>query len=305
MLLQSAGAPRAAAGRRRVEAVRRVVPARRDVLAAARGARLSRRPAARARRDGDRLPRAAQRRDRRLSRVHGHRAAGDSRRAAVATRERRLPTRVAASFARDTACAGCRRSAFENSYAIAVRRATADSLHLATLSDLARAGRVAARGTDAGLHRARRRAARAANARTASAFRDVRTLVPAVKYQALGRRPGGRDRRIFDRRPHRALRSRGAARRPAFLSAVRGGGARGGRVWPRRCRGASAALTELSGRLDETRMRALNKRVEVDGAPVAAVARDALRALGLVGGARGVESQRRRPARQGICRLSR
>jgi len=45
---------------------------------------------------------------------------------------------------------------------------------------------------------------------------------------------------------------------------------------------AIAALGELSGRLDEPTMRALNKRVEVDGVPVAVVARDALRALSLI-----------------------
>src|SRR5439155_12403000 len=46
---------------------------------------------------------------------------------------------------------------------------------------------------------------------------------------------------------------------------------------------AVAALSELSGRLDERQMRALNRRVEVDGAPVAGVARDALSALSLIG----------------------
>ena len=46
---------------------------------------------------------------------------------------------------------------------------------------------------------------------------------------------------------------------------------------------AVAALTELSGRSDVTRMRAWNARVEVNGDPAAAVARDALAELGLVG----------------------
>jgi osmoprotectant transport system permease protein len=42
-----------------------------------------------------------------------------------------------------------------------------------------------------------------------------------------------------------------------------------------------AALVELSGRIDESTVRALNSRIEVDGEDVAAVAADALRDLGL------------------------
>jgi osmoprotectant transport system permease protein len=46
---------------------------------------------------------------------------------------------------------------------------------------------------------------------------------------------------------------------------------------------AVAALTELSGLIDVRRMRDLNRRLEVDGAPVATIAHDALSALGLLG----------------------
>ena len=49
--------------------------------------------------------------------------------------------------------------------------------------------------------------------------------------------------------------------------------------------GAIAALTLLSGRLDEQTMRELNRRVEVDGEGVRRVAGDELAALGLIGGA--------------------
>ena len=49
---------------------------------------------------------------------------------------------------------------------------------------------------------------------------------------------------------------------------------------------AVAALTELSGQLTETPMRGLNRRVEVDGEPVARVAADALGELGLLGASR-------------------
>jgi osmoprotectant transport system substrate-binding protein/osmoprotectant transport system permease protein len=49
---------------------------------------------------------------------------------------------------------------------------------------------------------------------------------------------------------------------------------------------AAAALTLLSGRLDEGTMRELNRRVEVDGEDISAVAANELKALGLIGGGR-------------------
>ncbi|HEY5062657.1 MAG TPA: glycine betaine ABC transporter substrate-binding protein [Gemmatimonadaceae bacterium] len=189
---------------------------------------------------------------------------------------------------------------FENSYAIAVRRATADSLHLVTLADLAGAAASLRAGFTPdfvgradglpGLERA-----------YGIAFGDVRTLVPAVKYQALA---AGRvdvidgystdgllaryglvvlrdDRHFFPPYEAAALVSvRLATTTPA----------------------AVAALTELSDRLDEARMRALNKRIEVDGEPVAAVARDALRALGLVGGVATASNPSTGRPRQGVFR---
>jgi osmoprotectant transport system permease protein len=169
---------------------------------------------------------------------------------------------------------------FENSYAIAVRRATADSLHLATLTDLARASHTLRAGLTPdfvgradglpGLERTYQ-----------MAFKDVRALAPAVKYQALaagqvdvidGYSTDGLisrydlavlvdDRHFFP--PYQAaavVGSRLASDAPAAL----------------------AALGELSGRLDDARMRALNERVEVRGEPVASVAKDALSSLGLV-----------------------
>jgi osmoprotectant transport system permease protein len=63
---------------------------------------------------------------------------------------------------------------------------------------------------------------------------------------------------------------------------------------------AVAALTELSGRLDENAMRALNRRVEVDNAPVAAVARDALGSLGLLATASVKAAARPSPGRAGL-----
>jgi osmoprotectant transport system permease protein len=171
---------------------------------------------------------------------------------------------------------------FENSYAIAVRRATADSLHLATLSDLARASRSLRAGLTPdfigradglpGLERTYR-----------VDFKDVRALSPAVKYQALA--AGQVD--VIDGYSTDGLIARydlvvltdDRHFFPPYQAAAL--------VGPRlasEAPGALAAIGELSGRLDETRMRALNERVEVRGEPVAAVAKDALSSLGLVTG---------------------
>ncbi|MEP6999810.1 MAG: glycine betaine ABC transporter substrate-binding protein, partial [bacterium] len=110
----------------------------------------------------------------------------------------------------------------------------------------------------------------------------VRPLSPAVKYQALasgavdvvdGYSTDGLlarydlvtlvdDRHFFPPYEAAALVAPGIARaRPDVLG----------------------VLSLLSGRLDESTMRSLNRRVEVDGQAVGAVASDALRALGLVG----------------------
>ena len=111
--------------------------------------------------------------------------------------------------------------------------------------------------------------------------RAVSALAPAVKYQALVAgdvdiidaysTDGLLDRYPLtvlddDRRVLPALRRRGdGARRAGAASSP----------------AAVAALAELSGRLDVTRMRRLNARVEVNGEHVAVVARDALAELGL------------------------
>jgi osmoprotectant transport system permease protein len=180
---------------------------------------------------------------------------------------------------------------FENTYAIAVRRATSDSLGLHTLSDLAKAAPKLRAGLTPdfigrpdglpGIHGA-----------YGIRFSDVRALGPAVKYQALaagqvdvidGYSTDGLivrydlvvltdDRHFFP--PYQAAAV--VSRRLATEN-------------PR----AIAALSELSGRLDEPTMRALNKRVEVDGAPVSIVARDALRALALIDAAPRAASQER------------
>lgn len=188
---------------------------------------------------------------------------------------------------------------FQNSYAIAVRRATADSLHLRTLSDLARAsGRLRAGLTPDFIGRADGLPGleRAYGLR----FRDVRSLLPAVKYQALDARQVDvidgyttdgliakydlvvllDDRNFFP--PYEAAALIGARLDSTNARAV-------------------AALSELSGRLDEAHMRAWNKRVEVDGVPAAAVAADALREIGLGAPAPRAERGLPREHRDGIA----
>jgi len=169
---------------------------------------------------------------------------------------------------------------FQNSYAIAVRRSTADSLHLATLSDLARASTSLRAGlTPDFIGRADGLPgiSRAYGVR----FHDVRALGPAVKYQALaagqvdvidGYSTDGLiakyDLVVLSDDKHFFPQYEAAALVSAQLAAND----------PR----ALAALGELSGRLDERQMRALNQRVEVDRTPVSIVAHDALTSLGLL-----------------------
>lgn len=170
---------------------------------------------------------------------------------------------------------------FENTYAIAVRRATADSLHLVTLSDLARvAPRLRAGLTPDFIGRADglpglRRA-------YDLEFADVRSLVPAVKYQALA--AGQVD--VIDGYSTDGLIARYdlvvLADDRQFFPPYEAAALVSKRLVADAPR-AIAALTELSDRLDENTMRQLNRRVEVDQTPVSVVARDALTALGLVG----------------------
>jgi len=169
---------------------------------------------------------------------------------------------------------------FENTYAIAVRRATADSLHLRTLTDLARAAPDLRAGLtpdfigrDDGLPGL----ARAYGMH----FAAVRALLPAVKYQALA--AGGVD--VIDGYSTDGLIARydlvvlrdDRDFFPPYEAAPLASGA-----LARRNPAAIAALSELAGRLDATTMRRLNERVEVTGEPAATVAHDELRALGLV-----------------------
>lgn len=182
---------------------------------------------------------------------------------------------------------------FENTYAIAVRPETATQYGLKTLSDLARAApRLIAGltpdfiGRDDGLPGLR--AAYGINPR------EVRSLLQAVKYQALasgsvdlvdGYSTDGMlsrynlvvlsdDRHFFP--PYEA----------AFLA---------GPSLLRDAPGAADLLARLSGTLNEPLMRSLNRKIEVDGVPVADVAREALREVNP-----GADSSAVRPAGERI-----
>ncbi len=168
---------------------------------------------------------------------------------------------------------------FQNTYAIAVRRETAQRFSLATLSDLARVSRTLRAGLTPdfigrpdglpGIEKA-----------YGIKFTSVRALLPAVKYQALaagevdvidGYSTDGfitrydlmvleDDRRFFPPYEAAALVS------PALQREVPA---------------AIGVLTELSGLLTEDNMRRFNQRIEVDGIPVARVAAGALLSLRL------------------------
>ena len=168
---------------------------------------------------------------------------------------------------------------FENTYAVAVRPETADSLGLATLSDLARAaGGLVAGFTPDFIGRAD--GLPGLRAVYGLEPREVRALLQAVKYQALaegrvdvidGYATDGQiarygltvladDRGFFPPYDASALVSRRLVQdRP----------------------GALLVLSELSGRIDEPLMRELNRRVEVEGDDVADVAAAGLRTVGL------------------------
>jgi osmoprotectant transport system permease protein len=168
---------------------------------------------------------------------------------------------------------------FQNTYAIAVRKETAEKLGLRTISDLARASTQLRAGLTPDFI-GRRDGLPGLQKSYGLRFRSVRALVPAVKYQALaagevdvidGYSTDGfiaryelvvlrDDRGFFPPYEAAALIS------PAFARDLPAG---------------VAALAELSGLLTETGMRRLNRRIEVDGIPIPRVAAGELMALGL------------------------
>ncbi|HEU0302557.1 MAG TPA: glycine betaine ABC transporter substrate-binding protein [Longimicrobium sp.] len=170
---------------------------------------------------------------------------------------------------------------FENTYAIAVRRETADQHRLRTLTDLARASpRLRAGFTPDFI--GREDGLEGLQAAYGLRPRSVRPLVQAVKYRALAESAvdvidGYSTDGLIDRYGLVVLEDDRGFFPPYEAAALVS--ARLQRDRP----DAVAELTRLSGRMDVRVMRALNRRVEVDGEPVARVAADALRELGLEG----------------------
>jgi osmoprotectant transport system substrate-binding protein/osmoprotectant transport system permease protein len=186
---------------------------------------------------------------------------------------------------------------FQNTYAIAVRSDMARRLHLATLSDLAAVSKNLRAGLTPdfigrpdglpGLQQA-----------YGIRLRSVRALLPAIKYQALAAGEvdvidGYSTDGFIARYDLVVLRDDRHFFPPYEAAAL---------ISPRCARelpGAVATLTQLSGLLTEQEMRRLNRRIEVDNEPIAAVASDALRSLGLIQSGGAVESQSGR-ARPGL-----
>jgi osmoprotectant transport system permease protein len=169
---------------------------------------------------------------------------------------------------------------FENTYAIAVRRETANQYHLKTLSDLATVAPKLSAGLTADFI-GRKDGLPGLQTAYGLNFRQVRPLAQAVKYQALA--SGAVD--VIDGYSTDGLIARynlvvltdDRHFFPPYEAAAL--------VSPRLQRampGAVAALTELSGRIDVGTMRVLNSRLEVAGEPVERVARSELDTLGLI-----------------------
>src|SRR6185503_336815 len=170
---------------------------------------------------------------------------------------------------------------FQNTYAIAVTKSTASKYHLSTLSDLARESSHLTAGFTAdfiGRNDGLVGLTRVYGLRP----RAVRPLAPAVKYQALA--SGAVD--VIDGYSTDGLLARydlvTLIDDQHFFPPYEAAALVSGRL-DREMPNAIATLVLLSGRLDETTMRQLNRRVEVDGQDVRRVAGDELNALGLVG----------------------
>ena len=167
---------------------------------------------------------------------------------------------------------------FENTYAIAVRRETAERDKLATLSDLARAAPALRAGFSPDFLGRPDGLPGLANA-YGLRFLETRSLLQSVKYRALAAGDvdvidGYSTDGLIARYDLVVLRDDRAFFPPYEAAAL---------VSARLSRypEAVAALSALSGRIDVARMRTWNQRVEVSGEGVSAVAADALRELGL------------------------
>ncbi len=172
---------------------------------------------------------------------------------------------------------------FENTYAIAVRRKTAEQYKLKSLSDLALVSPNLSAGLTADFI-GRKDGLPGLQSAYGLKFKQVRPLAQAVKYQALSSGAvdviDGYSTDGFIARYDLVVLTDDRRFFPPYEAAAL--------VSPRMQKelpGAIAALTELSGRIDVASMRKLNARLEVGGEPVGQVASSELQALGLLGGA--------------------
>ena len=174
---------------------------------------------------------------------------------------------------------------FENTYAVAMRRATADSLGIATLSGLARLAPTLAAGFSPDFVGRADGLPGLADAYQMR-FRETRALLQAVKYQALA--AGEVD--VID-----AYSTDGAVARydlavladdRGFFPPYHAAPLVGAAFYAERPE-AVLALSELAGRIGPELMRRANERVELDGAPVAEAARLLVAEAGLGGEGRG------------------
>lgn len=175
---------------------------------------------------------------------------------------------------------------FENTYAIAMRRGTADSLGVRTLSDLASIAPGLAAGFSPDFI-GRADGLDGLAAAYGIEFRETRSLLQAVKYRAITE--GAVD--LID-----AYSTDGAISRhdltvladdheffPPYDAAPVAS-----RAFHEELPGAVLVLTRLAGRIDVAAVRRANERIEVEGRPVAEAAGELLAEIGL--GARAAGS---------------
>ncbi len=188
---------------------------------------------------------------------------------------------------------------FQNTYAISVRRATAEALGLETLSDLAGAGPDLVGGFSPDFLG---RGDGLPGLEEAYGLRmgETRSLLQAVKYEALERSSVD----VIDAYSTDGFLARAEV---MVLEDDRGffppyeAAALVSRRLQEELPGAVAALTEVSGLLEEEAMRELNRRLEVDGEPLTRVARDALLSVGLLADAGSIPDQEGlRPRSEGL-----
>ena len=171
---------------------------------------------------------------------------------------------------------------FENTYAIAVRRESAEADGLRSLSDLARVSDRYIGGFSPDFI-GRLDGLPGLQAAYGLQLQAQRSLLQAVKYEALARGEvdvvdGYSTDGLLDQYDFEVLEDD-----LDFFPPYQASPLVGRRLWDTRP-DVVRALSELAGMLDEEAMRALNRRVEVEGEALETVAREALTDIGLVAG---------------------